>query len=277
MKLSVFLLPDGEMTVSEGLDYTHELGLHAFEPMFDAGDACPEEEQVALWIEKANALNIVIPCVSVGANLCAADAESEVDHLKNLAKIARRLGSPILHHTIYPPITPETRNEDFSDLLERALPRLREVWDACNSVGVESVYEFQGVQFNGRGNFAEMMRRLDRPAKIVLDTGNCAFMGETPIEQTSDYSGRIAHVHLKDFSFAYGGDAPERYRLPDGRILRREMLGQGDMQVLEVLKKLRKGNYNGWFSLECGKIEDFYQEERENIAWFIEQYNRWTE
>lgn len=274
LKLALFTLPRGNMTISEAMDYAASLGLCGFEPFFAADGELPDDMQIAKWRTKADTLGLTIPCVSVGANLCGKGGAEETEKLLRFAEIAHAFGAPLLHHTIYPPMTPDVREEDFEELLEIALPRLHKIWDYCASLGVNCVYEMQGFQFNGRKNFGELLRRLKRPAKIVLDSGNCAFSGEDPLSQLSDYPERIAHVHLKDFAFEYGGEAEQKFCLPDGRVLRRRMPGDGEMHLEELLRRLQSIGYDGWFSLECVELHDFSLEVRTNIAWFAEQYGR---
>ena len=89
---------------------------------------------------------------------------------------------------------------------------------------------------------------LDRPAGVVLDLGNVAFVGEKPAAFAKKYLDRIVHVHVKDYLI--NRDVPAQYLLADGTKIAPTALGKGDMAIAGVLEIVMNSGYKGWFMLE---------------------------
>jgi len=167
---------------------------------------------------------------------------------------------PLLHHTIYPPLKPNDARPAEA-LAEEAASAAREVYDFAESIGVRCVYEDQGLAFNGFDGFGTFYDALRRPAGVVLDLGNVAFVGEKPAPFAEKYIDRIVHVHVKDYFI--NRDVRAHYELADGTKIAPAPLGEGDMQLAEALRILKKHGYSGWFMLEndagmgrAGQLDD---------------------
>lgn len=245
-KIGVFNLPE-PMTNLEGVCYCHETGVAAFEPFPQRDLAQPDMDAAARIRDEAARLGVEIPCLSMLANLTGEGRFAEIERLKKYADLARLMNIPLLHHTIYPPLKPEdVRSAD--ELADEAASAAREVYDYAESIGVKCVYEDQGLAFNGVSGFGRFLDALDRPAGVVLDLGNVAFVGEKPAAFAEKYIDRIVHVHVKDYCI--NRDIPASYELADGTKIALSPLGMGDMQIAGALKILKNHGYSGWFMIE---------------------------
>lgn len=92
----------------------------------------------------------------------------------------------------------------------------------------------------------------DSTVPLCLDTGHLLIGGIDPVDLARRYGHRVAHVHLKDV------DAGVAARVRSGEVgyaravstgLYRP-LGQGDADVLGVVRTLRGAGYDGWWVLE---------------------------
>lgn len=245
-KIGAFALPV-PMTNLEGVRYCHEAGLAAFEPFPQHDLATPDREAAVRIRDEAARLGVEIPCLSMLANLTGEGRFDEIERLKQYAEIAKLMNIPLLHHTLYPPLKPEDVRPAEA-LAEEAAAAAREVYDYAESIGVKCVYEDQGLAFNGVNGFACFYDALNRPAGIVLDLGNVAFVGEKPAAFAEKYIDKIVHVHVKDYYI--NRDVPAQYTLADGTTIASAPLGKGDMQLSDALSILKKHGYSGWFMLE---------------------------
>ena len=100
---------------------------------------------------------------------------------------------------------------------------------------------------------AEVERFLsDSDLPLCVDTGHLLIGGTDPVELVRAHPDRVGHVHLKDVR----ADLAEAVR--DGRTGYTEAvargvyvpLGEGDVDLPELLKLLRDNDYDGWYVLE---------------------------
>lgn len=251
-KIGVFSLPE-PMTNLEGVRYARAAGFSAFEPFPQRDLALPDREVAVRIRDEAERLGVTLPCLSMLANLTGEGREAEVERLKAYAELAQLMGIPMLHHTLYPPLKPgDARPADA--LVEEVASAAREVYDFAEGLGVRCVYEDQGLTFNGIEGFGRFLDALNRPAGVVLDLGNVAFVGEKPAAFAEKYLDRIVHVHVKDYCINRA--VPAQYALADGTKIAPAALGEGDMDVAAALKVVQTRGYVGWFMLENDRPGD---------------------
>lgn len=100
---------------------------------------------------------------------------------------------------------------------------------------------------------AEVERFLaDSELPLCIDTGHLLIGGTDPVELVRAAPHRVGHVHLKDVR----ADLADAVR--EGRVSYTEAvangvyvpLGDGDVDLPELLKLLRDNDYDGWYVLE---------------------------
>lgn len=87
---------------------------------------------------------------------------------------------------------------------------------------------------------------------LCLDTGHAFLGGWDPIEVVANAGDRIKHVHLKDVDGQLAA-AFQAGSLSFGEAVRRGVfkpLGQGGLDIAEVISRLQRAGYSGWFVLE---------------------------
>ncbi len=245
MKIGIFSLPE-KMSNLEGVRYVREIGLDAFEPFPQQDLAEPNLEAARAIRLEAERLNVQIPCLSMLARLTGEGRFAEIERLKRYAEVARELGAPMLHHTQCPALVSDD-DRPFEVLLEEAASSAREVYDYAASLGVKCVYEDQGLVFNGVEGFGAFLERLDRPAGVVLDLGNTAFVRQLPGPFAERFWDRIVHVHVKDYAL---NREAVHYTLADGTKIGPAILGEGDLRIADALRILADRGYSGWYMLE---------------------------
>jgi inosose dehydratase len=100
---------------------------------------------------------------------------------------------------------------------------------------------------------AEVARFLaDSDLPLCVDTGHLLIGGTDPVELVRDHPHRVGHVHLKDVR-ADLADAVRAGRIGYTDAVAQGIyvpLGDGDVDLAELLKLLRDNDYPGWYVLE---------------------------
>jgi len=93
---------------------------------------------------------------------------------------------------------------------------------------------------------------------LCLDTGHLLIGGTDPVELVRRHGHRVAHTHLKDVDAAWAG------RVQRGEVTYTQAvaaglyrpLGQGDVDVAEIVRLLEGAGYTGWYVMEQDTILD---------------------
>jgi inosose dehydratase len=107
-----------------------------------------------------------------------------------------------------------------------------------------------GTHVEGADEVERFLADSDLP--LCLDTGHLMVGGVDPVAVARDYPDRIGHVHLKDVR----ADLVERVRRGEvgyAEAVRNGMyvpLGDGDVDVEQIVRCLEAAGYRGWYVLE---------------------------
>jgi inosose dehydratase len=94
---------------------------------------------------------------------------------------------------------------------------------------------------------------LDRSkALFCLDTGHLAIGGYDPVEFATNYADRVGHVHLKDVDLAIAAKLSNgELSLMDATLAGMfRSLGEGDVDIAAVIRRLLDADFAGWIVLE---------------------------
>jgi len=102
-----------------------------------------------------------------------------------------------------------------------------------------------------------------------FDTGNFRFMAEDELAAYDQLKDRIAHVHLKDraFSPAWGTHA---VTAADGQVLYPAPVGKGEIQIAQVLDRLKRDGYEGICTIEHYGAGNMWAVMQESAGWLRE-------
>ena len=166
------------------------------------------------------------------------------------AKILRVVGGVILPNPVHKPFH---LSASVDDEVGRVARRLKEFCEDAKleglTVALENHTEYSADQ---------MLRIVDEVGldnfKITLDTGNCMYIGEDPIETVEKLAPFTAYTHVKDMK-------------KTGPFMMSVPLGRGDVGIAAVVEALRKSGYNGLYNIEVdlpiwetGKEDRYLQE-----------------
>ena len=179
-------------------------------------------------------------------------------------KGAVRTGAKQLRVSI-PPFDPAT---SYAAQLDRALGQYRDVAALAKTSGVRALVEIhKGNLAPSCSACAAFVRHFD-PAHVgaIHDAGNLVLEGFEHYDIGFGALGPyLAHVHLKNALWERAG------LRPDGSVAWRGAqapMDQGQVDITELIRSLRKGGYDGWLSFEDFSAGcDSREKIRKNIAY----------
>lgn len=147
---------------------------------------------------------------------------------------------------------PETwLSEARFDTLVSNIHRSAEI---CREAGLDAVlHPHAGTYVETAREIDRVMERLDPSVVgLCLDTGHFRFGGADPAQAADDYRELIRHVHIKDCRTRVMDDVKAEGKGLDEALARGVFctLGEGDSGIDEVISRLRRNGYAGWFVIE---------------------------
>ena len=238
------------------IEFLHAHGYSAIEPLESELASCHMFSSLAEASELRAILDregIAVSCYSVCSDIYTTPTASR-EFLYSQAEIAAALGSPYLHHTIYPPFAPTPDMPSYSAVLDVVFPVLCDVIRYAASLGVTVIYEPQGLVFNGRG-LVELITKLRTIAGcsdvgICFDCGNPAFVDCSSAELLDELLPLVRHVHVKDYKFLDPSVLTAPYRTASLRPMTEVTVGDGDMHAAQMLARLDEYCYSYYYSIE---------------------------
>lgn len=218
-------------------------------------------------------LSLPLSNYAVLANLLSEDEterSAEVERLKRHIDVAHQLGIPMMRHDISSFRRPLEQNTPlaFERVFPWAVACTQELADYAARFGITTLVENHGFFFNGSDRMIRLIDAVNRPNfGLLLDTGNFVCVDEDPVVAVKKCVGLAKMVHLKDFYIrkaerltGVGGlfrcDAGNWFSTNSGfYMLRGSILGQGDLDVWEILRILKGASYAGFVSVEFEGME----------------------
>lgn len=127
--------------------------------------------------------------------------------------------------------------------------------EACRARGYEPTFHHHAATYiEAPWEIEELLNRTE--VGLCLDTGHLLLAGGDPVQGLADWGERINHLHIKDARLkVIEGIVKER--APVEEVWRRGAfcpLGQGDLDIDEVLARLKARPYRGWLVVEQDTI-----------------------
>jgi inosose dehydratase len=141
----------------------------------------------------------------------------------------------------------EMDDEDWNTFLGN-LKRLRDI--AGNNGLVTALHPHWGMAIERQHHVERLLESCD--IDLCVDTGHLFVGGADPATITEMAKGRVRHVHLKDVDDTLAakvrsGEVGFKQAVIDGMF---KPLGQGDVDIAGVIRRLERSGFNGWYVLE---------------------------
>ena len=229
-----------EQAVQKAVEYGYQgLELRGVEGEMDLTKAAPfTGNRLPTTKRELSDRGLAIPCLDTS---CRFDQEASInnniDEGKRHIDLAAALNAPYIR--VFGDRIPDSRSREkiIGQVVEGLLALAQHAEGTSVQVLLESHSDFAYLQ-----NLLDVLRAVHHPQVGVLwDVHHpYRFFSEPLAETYARLKDRIRHVHLKDSVATDGG---VRYCL----------MGQGDVPLVEVLRLLSSGGYDGWIAFEWEK------------------------
>ncbi len=266
---------EGRMTLPTAIDWVAAQGgecveLVPFSYKFVDEAGSIDHDLIRTAVRAAGDAGIEIANYSVLANLLVEDEEAyeaEVERVKTHVAVAAELGAPRMRHDISAFRRPRDENgvQYFEKLFDRMTDAARRISDYGRSLGVVTLLENHGFFVNGCDRCERLLRAVNSDNyRMLLDTGNIACVDEDPAVAAMKLAPMADMIHLKDFYIRKRdpGDTSEFdcgghwFRSNAGRYLRGSIMGQGDLDMWEILAAVKHSGYDGCIAIEFEGFEE---------------------
>lgn len=236
-----------------------------------------------------------LPLSTFSLNACvikptADERKRELDRIRMYMDMAHFLGIKKMRHDTCSGQHPEGLNtpEQFERDFPVFVDAVRELADYAAGLGMSTTLENHGLYVNGADRMIRLLNAVDRSnVGMTLDVGNFLCVDDVPEVAVGKCIRYANMIHLKDFyirkkermlpqegMYTAGARSPrptpptpeELRRMPprlgyvgtaSGRtILRGAILGQGDMDIWDILATIKSSGYDREISIEFEGMED---------------------
>lgn len=219
-------------------------------------------ELIDAIVNKAAEVGIEISNYAIGAkfiDLDEAGYNAEIDRVKKQVDIANRLGVKRMRHDVASRPIPETGAARFEADFDVIVKACAEIADYAGQYGIVTSIENHGFHVQATERVHRIIEAVNRPNfRHTIDIGNFLCADENPVAAVKKSMPYASMVHFKDFyvrpSYRNPGDG--WFRSTSGSYLRGAVVGQGDIDMYEVVRIVKASGYDGYVSIEFeGKEE----------------------
>ena len=200
--------------------------------------------------QQAADAGLAIATYSIGNDLIQPDAEAraaQVADIRRAVDVANALETPLVR------VFSGNAKGDTSEAQGMAwiIEGLAAGADYAQEHGVTLALENHGLLAGRSDQVRHIIETVDSPAlRANLDTGNFLLVGQNPTEAARELAELIALVHFKDFRRASADEPGDTYAGLDGSPFAGTVVGEGQVDLAQVVATLREAGYDGWLSLE---------------------------
>ncbi|RKN84195.1 sugar phosphate isomerase/epimerase family protein [Paenibacillus ginsengarvi] len=213
-------------------------------------------------VEKAAEVGIEISNYAIGAkfiDLDEAGYRAEIERVKKHVDVANRLGVKRMRHDVASRPIPETGTARFEADFDTIVKASVEIADYANQYGIVTSIENHGFHVQATERVHRIIEAVNRPNfRHTIDIGNFLCADENSVSAVKKSMPYASMVHLKDFYVrpSYRNPGEGWFRSTSGNYLRGAVVGQGDIDMYEVIRIVKAAGYEGYVSIEFeGKEE----------------------
>lgn len=212
--------------------------------------------------EHAARRGLAISNYAVGGNFVEGDSaalELEIEAVIREVDIAHRLGVSRMRHDAAWRAREETTPAQFEADIGRIAGACRRIADYAAQLGITTSVENHGFHVQSSERVLRLIHEVDRPNfRLTMDIGNFMCADESSVAAVKRAVSHASMIHLKDFYLrpSYRDPGTGWFRTRTGDYLRGAILGNGDIEMWEVLRIIKQSGYDGFLSVEFEGAED---------------------
>ena len=222
----------------------------------------------------ADKYSIAIDNYSLNANflrITQEEWETEIERVKSHMDVAKEMGATTLRCDCADYRRPGEANH--IEMFYEELPDIVKSYEALcaygKTIGMTVLVENHGFHING----ADRVRQVLKSVKAdnfghQLDVGNYICMDDKPEVTTKKMISFAVTVHMKDFyvrnTHRDPGDATQFdcsgawFRSAGGQYLRGAITGQGDLDMIDIIRTVKLSGFDGNIYVEYEGMEDCF-------------------
>lgn len=250
------LIRSGEMSVLDVIVWIAENGGEHVEIVPIGYELEGNDALVQAICQKAAETGLDISNYAIGANFAVDDEDAfhkEIDRVKQHVDIAAALGVKRMRHDVASRPPAEATTAAFMNELGRLAEACRQIADYAASLGIITSVENHGYYIQASERVQALIHTVNHPNfRTTLDIGNFWCADEWPIVGVRRNVGLASMVHLKDF-YRRGADRDPGegwFRSAGGDYLRGAIVGQGDIDMPQIIRAIKQSGYDGYISIE---------------------------
>lgn len=211
---------------------------------------------------KAAEVGIDISNYAIGAkfiDLDEAGYRAEIERIKKHVDVVNRLGVKRMRHDVASRPIPDTGTARFEADFDVIVKACVEIADYASQYGIVTSIENHGFHIQATERVHRIVEAVNRPNfRHTIDVGNFLCADENPVAAVKKSISYASMIHLKDFYVRppYRNPGEGWFRSTSGNYLRGAIVGQGDVDIYEVIRTIKSSGYDGYISIEFeGKEE----------------------
>ncbi|HEY0829130.1 MAG TPA: sugar phosphate isomerase/epimerase family protein, partial [Bacilli bacterium] len=229
-----------ELTLLEAMSYIAGVGGQHVE-IVPIGFSLTENPELIEEIHhKASELTIEISGYCVGANFITGDKQSYEDEIQRVMRevdIANRLGVKLMRHDAG--FSKDLSMRNFLAELPRLVEACQRIADYAAQYGITTSIENHGYFIQSSDRVQTLLSEVNRSnCKTTMDVGNFMCVDEDSVAAVKKNVANASMIHLKDFYLrpSYRNPGEGWFKTESGNYLRGAIVGQGDIDMPEVLR-----------------------------------------
>ncbi|CAM3782264.1 sugar phosphate isomerase/epimerase family protein [Marinicrinis lubricantis] len=253
-------ISSGEMSVLDAIDWIVEQGGEHVEIVPLGFNLSENPELITQIRERAKAVGLDISNYAIGANFIQPNEKAyqqEIERVKKEVDIAHALGAKRMRHDVAS--RPEPTMQHFMQDLPMLAEACRQIADYAAGFGITTSVENHGYYIQASDRVQALIHAVDHPNfKTTLDVGNFMCVDEESVSAVKKNLSFASMVHLKDFYLRPSYQPPGEgwFKTASGNYLRGAIVGQGDIDMWQVLRVIKESGYDGYLSIEFEGMED---------------------
>lgn len=233
--------------------------------------------------DKAKEVGIELSNYSMPANFVQeteAEFDQEVARIKEHVDLLHRMGIKHMRHDVTAFTLPAEKItiEWFEKNLHLMVEGSRQIADYAAQYGITTTIENHGQCVQHSDRVQRVVLEVDRPNfKTTVDVGNFLCVDEDPIVGVKKNLPFASLVHFKDFYIRPYYENPgggKWFTSANGNYLRGSIVGQGDVNIRQIVKLIKDSGYDGNITLEFEGMEECREASKigmENLKRFWEE------
>jgi sugar phosphate isomerase/epimerase len=249
-----------QLTIIDAISWIVDNGGQHIEIVPIGFDLVENPQLIEAIRSKASDLHVDISNYAIGANFALQEEaayEQEINRVMKQVDIANGLGVKLMRHDVA--TSADTSIQQFLDDLPRLAQACQRIADYASQFGITTSVENHGYYIQASDRIQALIHAVNRPNfRSTLDIGNFMCVDEDPLVATMKNLSYASMVHLKDFYLrpAFRNPGSGWFTTAGGNYLKGAIVGHGDIDMWEVLRRIKQSGYDGYLSIEFEGMED---------------------